>query len=200
MTTAASVLEQSVALGVYNDGSNCAPPWRRPLCGCGTCGLPAPISKKTDRRSGSIAGQPQRFVRGHAVRLRWRLEMEMRAARGYEGSRPEEQHRNQRSRLRRLAFADITEDWFLAHVDTTGRHWFADATEVTIEGHRVHMARIGVLLWQHRPVTLEALANLRLGRRCCGRRCCRPDHARRSSRPSRAGALQAMLADLEQAG
>jgi hypothetical protein len=116
------------------------------LCACGTCGLPAPIAKRTDRRSGAIAGRPLRFVKGHAARLR-----------------------------SKLSFADITEDWFLDHVDTTGRHWFADATEATIEGHRVHMARIGVLLWKRQPVTPETLGKFWLARRC-RHGCVRPDH------------------------
>lgn len=121
------------------------PPEAPRLCSCG-CKRPAPIARKTDRRSGAVGGQPLRFVKGHAARLR-----------------------------SKLSFADITEDWFLDHVDTTSGHWFADATEATVKGHRVHMARIGVLLWQHQAVTPEALANLRLARRC-RRGCVRPDH------------------------
>ncbi len=34
------------------------------LCECG-CGLPAPIAKKTWRKRGAVAGQPQRFVANH---------------------------------------------------------------------------------------------------------------------------------------
>ncbi|WP_405506414.1 HNH endonuclease [Streptomyces cyaneofuscatus] len=36
------------------------------LCGCG-CGEPAPIAKTTMRRRGYIKGQPQKFIRGHAL-------------------------------------------------------------------------------------------------------------------------------------
>lgn len=39
------------------------------LCECG-CGEPAPIARGTDRRTGAIKGQPQRFVKGHSNRLR----------------------------------------------------------------------------------------------------------------------------------
>lgn len=38
------------------------------LCECG-CGQPAPIADRTDRSSGRVKGQPQRFVRGHGSRL-----------------------------------------------------------------------------------------------------------------------------------
>lgn len=34
------------------------------LCEC-NCGNPAPIAKNTDWRSGSVKGQPQRFIKGH---------------------------------------------------------------------------------------------------------------------------------------
>lgn len=37
------------------------------LCECG-CGEPAPIADRTDRASGTIKGQPKRFVRWHAGR------------------------------------------------------------------------------------------------------------------------------------
>jgi hypothetical protein len=77
-----------------------------------------------------------------------------------------------------LSFSDITEEWFLDRLDTTGpgRHWSADPREPTIEGRRIHMRRIGFLLAQHQPVTAETLARLRL-RRCRGSgRCVRPDH------------------------
>jgi uncharacterized protein YerC len=37
------------------------------LCECG-CGLPAPIAKNTNRAAGVVAGQPQRFLRGHGNR------------------------------------------------------------------------------------------------------------------------------------
>lgn len=36
-------------------------------CECG-CGLPAPIARKTDRRSGSIKDQPVRFIHNHDKR------------------------------------------------------------------------------------------------------------------------------------
>lgn len=39
------------------------------LCECG-CGLPVPIAKSTERRTGAIRGQPQRFIRGHSTKLR----------------------------------------------------------------------------------------------------------------------------------
>lgn len=35
------------------------------LCECG-CGLPAPVAKQTDTRSGHIKGKPMRFILGHA--------------------------------------------------------------------------------------------------------------------------------------
>jgi hypothetical protein len=38
------------------------------LCECG-CGQPAPIAKLTNRRQGTVKGQPQRFVLGHRSRL-----------------------------------------------------------------------------------------------------------------------------------
>ena len=39
------------------------------VCECG-CGEPAPIATKTDRRKGSVKGQPKRFVSGHNRRAR----------------------------------------------------------------------------------------------------------------------------------
>ena len=39
------------------------------LCECG-CGEPAPIATKTDRRDGSVKGQPKRFLPGHNGRTR----------------------------------------------------------------------------------------------------------------------------------
>lgn len=39
------------------------------LCECG-CGEPAPIAKKTNAAVGKVKGQPQRFVMGHAARVR----------------------------------------------------------------------------------------------------------------------------------
>src|SRR5437016_1734239 len=41
------------------------------LCECG-CGLPAPIAKQTEKRTGAMRGKPQRFVKGHSVRLKYR--------------------------------------------------------------------------------------------------------------------------------
>ena len=38
-------------------------------CQCG-CGQLAPIAKKTDRRDGSVKGQPVRFIKGHQSRRR----------------------------------------------------------------------------------------------------------------------------------
>ena len=52
------------------------------LCECG-CGHPAPLAKRTDPRRGLIAGQPARFIRGHAGSVR---AQELRAART--GSEP----------------------------------------------------------------------------------------------------------------
>lgn len=40
---------------------------QRGLCECG-CGRSAPIAPKTDRREGSVKGQPKHFVRGHSNR------------------------------------------------------------------------------------------------------------------------------------
>lgn len=37
------------------------------LCECG-CGRPAPIATMTNSKWGHVAGQPMRFVRGHAAR------------------------------------------------------------------------------------------------------------------------------------
>lgn len=44
------------------------------LCECG-CGEPAPISKITEVARGRVAGQPQRFVAGHAQRMQRPPEM-----------------------------------------------------------------------------------------------------------------------------
>lgn len=38
------------------------------LCKCG-CGLDAPISKRSDARTGAIAGQPVAFIKGHNRRM-----------------------------------------------------------------------------------------------------------------------------------
>lgn len=38
------------------------------LCECG-CGEPAPIARKTQRRQAAVAGEPQRFIKGHQARL-----------------------------------------------------------------------------------------------------------------------------------
>jgi hypothetical protein len=38
------------------------------LCECG-CGDPAPIAGKTDTSTGRVAGQPQRFINGHNIRV-----------------------------------------------------------------------------------------------------------------------------------
>ncbi|MFA6167780.1 MAG: HNH endonuclease signature motif containing protein [Gemmatimonadaceae bacterium] len=38
------------------------------LCECG-CGQPAPLAGKTDRLSGRVKGEPQRFISGHGRRL-----------------------------------------------------------------------------------------------------------------------------------
>lgn len=50
------------------------------FCWCG-CGQPTAIAKETHRRSGHIAGEPVRFIQGHANRrsVKWREE-----DRGYE--------------------------------------------------------------------------------------------------------------------
>ncbi|MDY0188920.1 MAG: hypothetical protein RBR16_13470 [Syntrophus sp. (in: bacteria)] len=37
------------------------------LCECG-CGEPAPIAKKTERKWGSVKGQPKRFIAGHNLK------------------------------------------------------------------------------------------------------------------------------------
>lgn len=42
------------------------------LCECGTCGLPAPIAKLTNRKLGHVKGQPVRFISGHSTRLRYK--------------------------------------------------------------------------------------------------------------------------------
>ena len=38
------------------------------LCACG-CGLPAPISKRTNRAKGLVKGVPARFISGHSLRV-----------------------------------------------------------------------------------------------------------------------------------
>ncbi len=38
------------------------------LCECG-CGTPAPLAVQTDNKNGRKAGQPQRFLKGHASRV-----------------------------------------------------------------------------------------------------------------------------------
>jgi hypothetical protein len=47
------------------------------LCECG-CGQPTPIAKRTDHKRGLVAGEPVRFIRGHAGSAR---AQELRAAR-----------------------------------------------------------------------------------------------------------------------
>lgn len=42
------------------------------LCQCG-CGERTPIALHTDKRYGSVAGQPLRFIPGHAQRVKWQL-------------------------------------------------------------------------------------------------------------------------------
>jgi hypothetical protein len=37
------------------------------LCECG-CGQPAPLAKRTDRRQGTVKGEPQRYIRGHSMK------------------------------------------------------------------------------------------------------------------------------------
>ncbi len=124
----------------------------------------------------------------------------MRAASGW--ATLEEQHQNQR-RLRRLEFADITPAWFEAHIvekagGRDGACWLADAIQVTVGGHRVYMARLAILLHQGKSITSEALATLRRHRCRWDRRCVNPDHALfRPSRPSRAEAIRALMADLD---
>lgn len=41
------------------------------LCECG-CGRPSPMAKAADKRTGARLGMPQRFIRGHSVRLKYR--------------------------------------------------------------------------------------------------------------------------------
>jgi len=116
-------------------------------CGCG-CGAPTPVAKKTDRRSGAVAGQPRRFIRGHAARLRHRLE-----------------------------FADIRADEFWARVQKfEGGCWLHRPIQITVSGRRVLAVHVALLLDRGLPVTPEAVAKLRLRGRCRNRRCVRPDH------------------------
>src|SRR6266571_1770587 len=43
------------------------------LCQCG-CGGAAPIAKSTNARQGAIKGQPQRFIMGHQLRGKSRID------------------------------------------------------------------------------------------------------------------------------
>jgi len=119
-----------------------------PTCACG-CGIPVSIARRTDARTGAVAGQPLKFLKGHAARLHNKLE-----------------------------FCDITPAWFDADVilSTVNGCWLADAIQMTIEGRRVYTAHLALLLRQGLPVTANALDWLRVRRCRRNLHCVRPDH------------------------
>ncbi len=147
----------------------------QPGCGC-RCGAAVSIAKKTDRRSGAVRGQPQKFIKGHAARLR-----------------------------RRLEFADLTAErfWSLVDKETAAESgcWLFPHIQVTVGRQRVYARRVAVLLNRGLAVNQKNLARLgRLGRCRRRRRCVRPDHRIVFSGVPLWCAIARMAADLKEAG
>jgi len=96
-----------------------------------------------------VAGQPLKFLKGHAARLHNKLES-----------------------------TDITPAWFDAHVviDIVKGCWLADAVQITVGTRRVYTAHLALLLHQELPVTANALDWLRVRRCRRNLHCVRPDH------------------------
>ncbi len=144
----------------------------QPKCRCG-CETDAPVAKKTDGRSGAVRGQPQRFVRGHAARLRSRP--------GFTADR----------------------FWGLVDKETAaeGGCWLFPHIQVTVGRQRVYARRVAVLLDRGLEVNQKNLARLgRLGRCRRRRRCVRPDHRIVFSGVPLWCAIARMAADLKEAG
>ncbi len=118
-------------------------------CGCG-CDQPAPIAKRTDHRSGAIAGRPQKFIRGHAARLQ----------------------------RRHLEFSDITAAAFWRQTETIKTKCVLfPQIQVSVGGRRVYAAQIALLLQRDQIVSAEGLARLKFRGRCrLHRRCVNPAH------------------------
>ncbi len=121
----------------------------RPKCGCG-CDQPAPIAKRTDHRSGAIAGRPRKFIRGHAARLQ----------------------------PRHLEFSDITAAAFWRQTETIKTKCVLfPHIQVSVGGRRVYAATIAFLLHRGQTVSAEGLARLKFQGRCrLHRRCVNPAH------------------------
>jgi hypothetical protein len=117
-----------------------------PACACG-CGRPTKRATQTNRKTGAVKGEYQRFLRGHGAYKR------------------------------KLKFVDLTPEWLEAFVDKSGPsgHWLTDTIQVTVEGRRVSLGRIAVLL-RDGPVTTEALGRLKVRGRCHHPRCTNPSH------------------------
>jgi hypothetical protein len=117
-----------------------------PACACG-CGRQTKRATQTNRKTGAVKGEYQRFLRGHGA---------------YQ---------------RKLKFVDLTPEWLEAFVDKSGPggHWLADTIQVTVEGRRVYLGQIALLL-RDGPVTTKALDDLPAQGRCRHPRCINPSH------------------------
>jgi hypothetical protein len=182
--------EVSVAVAAPHASLNADTSALQPTCGCG-CGAYTPIAKKSDRRTGAIAGQPQKFIKGHVARLRPKLDITPEKFWG----RVEKFEKVLRLPALPLppAIQEIERQAAALALVRQARRGgpvrpargtdclLYPCVQITVAGHRVYARHAALLLHQGLSITADALKHLKaLGplRRYhrCHRRCVNPDH------------------------